>query len=78
VALALMSRIDLSSSSSSLSDAAAGFAARVMDKWGVGRGGGCDDGVVVLLSKEDRQVRIEETREKRERRSGEEKNGTKV
>lgn len=66
VALAAMSRLDLSSSSSSsprsAGDAAAAFAARVMDDWGVGREG-CDDGVVVLLSKEDRQVRYRRKRD---------------
>ena len=56
VALAALGRLDLSSSgSSSASDAAEEFAAGIMDLWGVGHAG-CDDGVVIVLSREDRQV----------------------
>lgn len=55
VALATLARLDLSATSSSAADATEEFASSLMDLWGVGHAG-CDDGVVVVLSKEDRQV----------------------
>ena len=57
VALAALGRLDLSSPSSSsvsAADATEEFASSIMDIWGVGQAG-CDDGVVVVLAKEDRQ-----------------------
>lgn len=54
VAVAVMDRLEVASGSSS-AEAAASFARALMDAWGVGAAG-CNDGTVVLLSRQDRQV----------------------
>ena len=52
---AVMDRLEVGSGSSA-AEAAASFARALMDAWGVGASG-CNDGTVVLLSRQDRQVR---------------------
>lgn len=58
VAVAVMEKLHVAGGSTP-ADAAAAFAAALMDGWGVGAAG-CNDGTVLVLSRQDRQVSCEE------------------